>query len=134
MPVPHSSRKANPHSQHGAKDVITVFHKPSLSSSTRVVTFLKQHNANAGATATEDQASSHEPQSAAERADFNLDIQEGPPTGDQLKSILEYIGGHNAGKIISGARDASDAMAKLKQDAELFKRPLVSLHQVGFER
>lgn len=113
--------------------MITVFHKPSLPASTRVVTFLKQANANAQATATEDQASSHEPQSNTERVDFNLDIQEGPPTGDQLKSIMEYIGGHNAGKVILGARDLSSAMTKLKEDAELFQRPLVTRLVLNFE-
>jgi arsenate reductase-like glutaredoxin family protein len=105
--------------------VITVFHKSSVPASTRVLTFLKQANANAQVTATEDQASTHTPAHPAERTSFNLDIQEGPPTGDQLNSILEYVGAHNAGKIISGARDRADAMAKLKEDAELFKRPLV---------
>lgn len=61
-----------------------------------------------------------------------MDIQEGPPTGDQLKSLLEYIGGHNAGKLIMGARDTSDALAKLKEDAELFQRPVVSRHLVRY--
>jgi len=65
--------------------------------------------------------------------DFNLDIQEGPPTGDQLKSIMEYIGGHNAGKVILGARDLSSAMTKLKEDAELFQRPLVTRLVLNFE-
>jgi len=91
----------------------------------RVVTFLKQHEANATTTATEDQASPHQQQSKVERVDFNLNIQEEPPTSDQLKSILEYIGGQNASKVVSGARDASDALQKLKQDAELFQRPVV---------
>jgi arsenate reductase-like glutaredoxin family protein len=106
--------------------VITLFHKPSTAASTRVLTFLKQANANAASTATEDQASDHPVSGKDAHPDFTLDVQEGPPTSDQLNSILEYVGAHNAGQIISGARDRADAMAKLKEDAELFKRPLVS--------
>jgi hypothetical protein len=135
---PTTSRETHPFStistqtdrlmQHGAKDVVTIFHKPSVPASTRVLTFLKQANANAKESATEDQASNHAPPAQAERHEFDLDVQEGPPTGDQLKSLLDYIGGHNAGKLIVGARDTSDALAKLKEDAELFQRPVVSLY------
>ncbi|KAF2434732.1 hypothetical protein EJ08DRAFT_724013 [Tothia fuscella] len=104
--------------EHGAKDVLTVFHKPNNAASNRVVTYLKQISANAKETGTKDQANQ-------EHVEFNLDVQEGPPTGDQLNSLLEYVGSKNAGKLIVGARDTSDALAKLKEDAELFQRPVV---------
>jgi hypothetical protein len=90
-----------------------------------VVTFLKQVEANAKVTATEDQASSHPVSSKPERTEFNLDIQESEPTADQLKSILEYVGTSGAGTVVSGARNANDAMRKVKEDASLFQRPLV---------
>jgi hypothetical protein len=116
---------ANSSFQHGAKNIITVFHKPNLPSSTRVVTFLKQVEANAKVTATEDQASSHPIPSKPERTEFDLDVQESEPTQDQLKSILEYVGTSGAGTVVSGARNANDALKKIKEDASLFHRPLV---------
>ncbi|KAF2263418.1 hypothetical protein CC78DRAFT_544978 [Lojkania enalia] len=112
--------------EHGAKDVVTLFHKPSSTASTRVLTLLKQQNAQTVAHATEDQASSHASQNKLERAEFDLDVTEAAPTSDQLKNILEYLGGPSAvGKIISGARDESDALRKLKENADVFQRPVV---------
>ena len=57
--------------------------------------------------------------------DYDLDIQEEAPTGDQLKSILQYAGPGKAGTIVQGARDLTDAMEKVKRDGGLFNRPLV---------
>ncbi|KAF1997954.1 DUF1687-domain-containing protein [Amniculicola lignicola CBS 123094] len=112
--------------EHGAKNVVTLFHKPSSSTSTRVLTLLKQQNAQAVAHATEDQASNHTPQSKTERTDFELDVTEEPPTGDQLKNILEYLGGSSsAGKIIPGATNETDALRRLKESGDVFQRPLV---------
>lgn len=114
--------------QHGAKNVVTLFHKPSSQASTHVLTLLKQANAQSAAHATEDQASSHQAQNKAERTEFELDVTEAPPTTDQLKNILDYLGGpSNASKVISGASDESDAMRRLKADGNAFQRPLVSL-------
>lgn len=105
---------------------MTLFHKPSSQASLRAHTILKQANAQSVATATEDQASSHDAQSHAERTEFELDVTEAPPTTDQFKNILEYLGGSSAvGKIIEGANDETDALRRLKADGETFKRPLV---------
>jgi arsenate reductase-like glutaredoxin family protein len=112
--------------QHGAKNVVTLFHKPSNQASTRVLTLLKQANAQSVAHATEDQASSHQAQSKAERTEFELDVTEEPPTTDQLKNILDYLGGGSAaGKLISGAENETDAMRRLKADGNAFQRPLI---------
>ncbi|KAF2447196.1 hypothetical protein P171DRAFT_356114 [Karstenula rhodostoma CBS 690.94] len=112
--------------EHGAKNVVTLFHKPSSTASTRVHTLLKQANAQAVAHATEDQASSHQAQDKAERIEFELDVTEAPPTADQLKSILDYLGGSGAAsKVISGAQNETDAMQRLKADGETFLRPVV---------
>jgi arsenate reductase-like glutaredoxin family protein len=112
--------------QHGAKNVVTLFHKPSSQASTRVLTLVKQANAQSVSHATEDQASSHEEHNKAQRNEFELEVTEAPPTGDQLKSILEYLGGPGAaGKIISGASDETDALRRLKADGNTFQRPLV---------
>jgi len=87
---------------------------------------LKQANAQAVDHATQDQAASHDAQNKAERTEFELDVTEEPPTSDQLKTILEYLGG-SPSKLIEGASDESDAMRRLKADGNTFKRPLVSL-------
>ncbi|KAH7075586.1 thioredoxin-like protein [Paraphoma chrysanthemicola] len=110
--------------EHGAKNVVTLFHKPNNEASTRVLTLLKQANAQSVAHATEDQASSHQAQNKAERTEFELDVTEAPPTSDQLKSILEYLGG-SPGSIVQGASDESDALRRLKADGNTFQRPLV---------
>jgi arsenate reductase-like glutaredoxin family protein len=90
----------------------------------RVLTLLKQANAQSVAHATEDQASSHQAQNKAERTEFELDVTEAPPTSDQLKNILEYLGG-SPNKVIQGASDESDALRRLKADGDVFQRPLV---------
>ncbi|RMZ74247.1 Thioredoxin-like fold [Pyrenophora seminiperda CCB06] len=112
--------------EHGAKNVVTLFHAPSNQASTRVLTLLKQANAQSVAHATEAQASSHVAQDKAERTEFELDVTEAPPTTDQLKNILDYLGGTGAaGKVINGAENESDAMRRLKADGNVFRRPLV---------
>lgn len=105
---------------------MTLFHAPSNQASTRVLTLLKQANAQSVSHATEDQASSHQAQDKAERTEFELDVTEAPPTTDQLKNILDYLGGSGAaGKVISGAENETDAMRRLKADGGAFQRPLV---------
>lgn len=105
---------------------MTLFHKPSSQASIRAHTLLKQANAQSVATATEDQASSHHAQDKAERTEFELDVTEAPPTADQLKNILEYLGGPSAvGRVIQGAKDETDALRRLKADGDSFQRPLV---------
>ena len=88
-------------------------------------TLLKQASANAAAFATEDQASDHTAQTKPNRPEFELEVTEEPPTSDQLKSILEYIGIHNAGTVIRGARDEADAIKKLNQSGDNVERPIV---------
>ena len=111
--------------QHKTLDVITLFHKASLPASIRVHTLLKQASATASGHATEDQASDHSHQTHPHRTEFELEVTEDPPTSDQLKSILEYVGAQKAGTIIKGAKDEVDAMKKLKQSAENLNRPIV---------
>lgn len=53
-------------------------------------------------------------------------MTEEPPTGDQLKTIIEYAGDRKASQMVDGARDALDAMHKLSQDKNKFKAPVVS--------
>ncbi|KAI9744527.1 MAG: hypothetical protein M1818_002056 [Claussenomyces sp. TS43310] len=105
-------------------DVITLFHKPSLPSSTKIYSLLKQASATASEHATEDQASDHSAQSHPQRQEFELDVTEEPPTSDQLQTILEYVGAQRASTIIKGAKDEADALKKLNENTENFQRPL----------
>ncbi|KAI9852804.1 MAG: hypothetical protein M1838_005025 [Thelocarpon superellum] len=110
---------------HKSLDVITLFHKASVPSSLRTLNVLKQASAAASASATEDQASGHSHQNAVQRSDFEMNVTEEAPTADQLRSILEYVGARRAGDIVQGARDEADAMRKLRENGESFKRPVV---------
>ncbi|KAI9817476.1 MAG: hypothetical protein M1827_001086 [Pycnora praestabilis] len=110
---------------HKSLDVITLFHKPSSAASLRALTQLKQASGEASETATEDQAADHTHQNKRQRTDFELNITEDPPTNDQLRSILEYVGAKRAGEIVKGARDEADAMRKLTDNAENFQRPVI---------
>ena len=105
--------------------MITLFHKPSLPASSRVLTLLKQVSAHASETATEDQAADHTHQNKLQRTEFELNITEDPPTGDQLRTIIEYTGDRKASQIVEGARDGPDAITKLSQDIKSFKAPVV---------
>jgi hypothetical protein len=91
-----------------------------------VLTLLKTASATASEPATEDQASDHSHQSHPERVEFDLNVVEDAPTTDQLRSILDYVGGKNAGEVIRGARDEADAMKKLQENKGAFQRPLVN--------
>lgn len=111
--------------QHKSLDVITLFHKPSVPTSLRVLTLLKQVSAQASENATEDQATDHTHQNKLQRTEFQLNVTEDPPTGDQLRTIIEYTGDSKAGQIIDGAKDASDAINRMSQDIKRFRAPVV---------
>lgn len=106
--------------------MITLFHKSSVPASTRVLTLLKQISAEASDTATEDQASDHSHQNKIQRSAFELNVTEDPPTSDQLRTILEYVGARRAKDVVTGAKDENDAMKMLQEDGKKFKRPVVS--------
>ncbi|KAK2790406.1 hypothetical protein FQN51_002493 [Onygenales sp. PD_10] len=126
---------------HKTLDVITLFHSPTLPASTRVLNLLKTANANASAAAasTLDQAS---PTPPPRRNQFELNVTEDPPTPDQLKSILDYVGADVGGQVarekggaalvkpgdlVRGARDRLDALRRLKAGSGggEFIRPVV---------
>ncbi|KAH8811446.1 thioredoxin-like protein [Xylogone sp. PMI_703] len=109
---------------HKTLDVITLFHKASVPASVRVQTLLKQASANISAHATEDQASNASAQLKPNREEFELNITEDPPTPDQLKNILEYLGPNSASKVVSGAKSEADALKKLKENGDNFVRPV----------
>ncbi|OXV09084.1 hypothetical protein Egran_03153 [Elaphomyces granulatus] len=100
-------------------DIITLFHKPSLPTSMRVLNLLKQASAAAGETATMDQSSNNNTEEK-QRGEFELEVTEAPPTPDQLRNILDYVAprGVKPGGVIRGARDRADALKKLKEGQE----------------
>ena len=92
----------------------------------RVATALRQASAAASETSTEDQASDHTAQSnAVRRPEFKLEITETPPTADQLRTILDYVGKQRAGTIVEGAADEQEALRMYRENAERLRRPLV---------
>lgn len=81
--------------------------------------------------ATQDQASDHSIQNLAQRSEFDLDITEADPTPDQVKSIMDYLGGSSAAsKIVKDATGESDAMSKIKSRPDNFLRPIVRCHGI----
>ncbi|KAI1645852.1 DUF1687-domain-containing protein [Daldinia loculata] len=112
---------------HKTLDIVTVFHKAGSPASTRAATLLKQISANATETATEDQASDHSHQTHPKlsRQEFELNITEEPPTADQLKTILEYVGKNKIGSIVQGASTENEALKKFRESKENFKRPVI---------
>lgn len=52
------------------------------------------------------------------------DIQETPPTTDQLSSILEYLGPAKADTAVEEATGTSDALRKFKASENVFRRPI----------
>lgn len=111
---------------HKTLDIITLFHKAGSPASVRVATLLKQISANSAAPATEDQASDHTAQTTARRPDeFELNITEDPPTSDQVKTILEYVGPSKVSTIIAGASNENEALKKFIKDSNTFQRPVI---------
>ncbi|KAF4994388.1 hypothetical protein FGRMN_5807 [Fusarium graminum] len=106
-------------------DTVTVFHKASSPGSVRVANLLKQISANASSGATLDQASDHSAQTAPVRDEFELNITEDPPTDDQVKTILDYVGTGGISNVIKGASNEKDALRKFKESRDNFVRPMV---------
>ncbi|RAO66898.1 uncharacterized protein BHQ10_002910 [Talaromyces amestolkiae] len=113
---------------HKTLDIITIFHKPSLPSSTRVLNLLRTASANASeqANATLDQASSTTSSGGKDlRDDFEIEVTESLPTPDQLSTIIDYLGskGVKPGAVVQGAASKDDALKKLSESG--FARPIV---------
>ncbi|KAG8528694.1 uncharacterized protein KY384_006381 [Bacidia gigantensis] len=113
--------------QHKTLDVITLFHRPSLPSSVRAATLLKQLSAQASETATEDQATGHGAQNKVQRSAFELDIREDKPTTDQVKTILEYLPDVKGSELVEGAKTKDDAIRLAGEDGggKGFRMPVV---------
>ncbi|KAK4155304.1 thioredoxin-like protein [Chaetomidium leptoderma] len=111
---------------HKSLDILTLFHKATSPTSMRLATVLRQASAAASETSTTDQASDHTAQSnAARRPEFTLQITEDPPTPDQLRTILQYVGPQRIGSVIKGATDENEALLRFKENAETFQWPVV---------
>lgn len=114
-------------------NVVTLFHNPSLAASTHVLGLLKHAAITAESTAFDSPSAKRTFPGTNEvvpRAVFELEVTEKPPTIDQLSSILDYLNGTNRvmGKpsdLVAGARTRDDALRRVKQNADLFMRPVV---------
>ncbi|OKL62212.1 hypothetical protein UA08_02883 [Talaromyces atroroseus] len=122
---------------HKTLDIITLFHKPTVQSSTRVLNLLRTASAHASevANATLDQASDVSSTSSSTassskkqiplRDDFEIEVTESLPTPDQLSTIIDYLGskGVRASAVVEGAASKEDALKKLSESG--FVRPIV---------
>jgi arsenate reductase-like glutaredoxin family protein len=90
-----------------------------------VYSLLKQASAITSEYTTKDQASDYLHQTLARREEFKLNITKDPPTAEQLKSILEYIGTQRASTIVRGAKNKTDTIKKLKENRENFQKPVI---------
>ncbi|CCU82718.1 hypothetical protein BGHDH14_bgh04320 [Blumeria hordei DH14] len=106
---------------HKTLDVITLFHKSSSPASQRVHELLRQASVNASKKACQ---TSSGPDASPSRDPFELEVNEEPPTQDQLRSIFEYTGIGNIETVVKGATDSVDAWKKLKANNDSFQRPL----------
>ncbi|CAD6506454.1 BgTH12-07380, partial [Blumeria graminis f. sp. triticale] len=106
---------------HKTLDVITLFHKPGSPASLRVQELLRRASINASQKACQ---TSSGPDAIPIRDPFELEVNEEPPTQDQLRSIFEYTGIANIGNVVKGATDTVDAWKKLKANNDSFQRPL----------
>jgi len=96
--------------------------------STKVLNLLKRASAIASEHSTSDTLAQTDPvhiQQSTLKVEFELNVEEGTPTSDQVRSILDYVGSSRAGEVVEGATSDKDALAKWKRDHSSFKRPLV---------
>lgn len=105
--------------------MITLFHKPASTTSIQALRLLKRVSAAASGAVT-GVAEDDDVKYKVRREEFELNVTEDPPTTDQLRNILEYVGARRAGDLVTGARDEAEAMRKLKENGENFQRPVVS--------
>lgn len=97
----------------------------------RVVNLIKQASANASETTTSDQTSGNAAQAKVQREEFELNVTEEPPTADQLRTILEYVGPARIPSIVKGANTEMEALKLFKESADNFQRPVVRLPPAG---
>lgn len=65
-------------------------------------------------------------QARVQRKNVELEVTEEPPTGDQMRSILEYVGAQRAGDLVKGALGEAEAMRRVRDGGASFVRPVVS--------
>lgn len=92
------------------KNAVTLFHTPSSPASTRILSKLKDATASG----------------TAKQASITLDVTENLPTGDQLKNMVEFLGEGNAGQLVEGAKDLTEAGRMMRMNSGALKRPIVS--------
>ena len=92
---------------HKAIPILSLFHRPSVESSTTVLRFLREHP-------------------VIKKQQATLEVSENPPTGTQLQILTGYLGGgFAAGKIVEGAHGVSDAVSILEKDRTKLNVPVL---------
>ncbi|KAH7010896.1 uncharacterized protein B0I36DRAFT_378521 [Microdochium trichocladiopsis] len=64
------------------------------------------------------------PRRARTREEFKLNITEEPPTEDQLRTILGYVGQSKVSSVVKGASLDNDAIKKFRSSTNAFQRPV----------
>ena len=83
---------------HKSIPIISLFHRPSVQSSTILLKFLRDHP-------------------VIQKQMANLEVSTSPPTRAQFETITNYLGGgYNASKLVEGARGLEDAVKIVQQD------------------
>jgi hypothetical protein len=85
--------------QYKYPNIITLFYQAGSPASLPVYIILKQAPAAASEHATEDQANGHSYQAHPRRREFELNVTEDPPTPEQRKNIIQYVGVHITSSI-----------------------------------
>ncbi|TGZ85391.1 hypothetical protein EX30DRAFT_337756 [Ascodesmis nigricans] len=94
-------------------DVLTLFHAPKRADSTKILNTLR--------------AAKETAEDSDTLPSFEIEVIEAPavPTATQLKTILEYVGGHKVGSIVKGASSEKHAVKLLEEGGEISSERLL---------
>ena len=92
---------------HKSIPIISLFHRPSVQSSTTLLKFLRDHP-------------------VIQKQMANLEVSTTPPTRAQFEIITNYLGGgYSANKLVEGAHGLDDAMKIIGEDESKLNAPFL---------
>jgi Protein of unknown function (DUF1687) len=87
--------------------ILSLFHRPSVQSSTTLLKFLREHP-------------------VIQKQMANLEVSTAPPTRAQLEIITNYLGGgYSANKLVEGAHGVDDAAKIVQEDESKLNAPFL---------
>jgi Protein of unknown function (DUF1687) len=87
--------------------ILSLFHRPSVQSSTTILKFLRDHP-------------------VIQKQMANLEVSTSPPTRAQLEIITNYLGGgYAANKLVEGAKGLDDAAKIVQEDESKLNAPFL---------